>query len=67
MSQPILGDEETRDRDQMIRVKSKQYAYATRNGKMSEVKHSSLVLVKQDKENKLSTRFKPQLFKLKDK
>ena len=51
----------------MIRVKSKQYAYATRNGKMSEVKHGSLVLVKQDKENKLSTRFKPQLFKLKDK
>lgn len=34
---------------------------------MSEVKQGDLVLVKRDKENKLSTRFEPQLCKVKDK
>ena len=34
---------------------------------MSEVKQGDLVLVKQNKENKLSTRFEPQLCKVKDK
>ena len=34
---------------------------------MSEVKQGDLVLMKQDKQNKLSTTFDPQLYKVKDK
>ena len=61
LSQPTHGDEETRDRDQLMKFKSKQYADASRNAKMSEVKQGDLVLMKQDKKNKLSTTFEPQL------
>ena len=67
LSQPTHGDEETRDRDQLMKFKSKQYADASRNAKMSEVKQGDLVLLKQDKKNKLSTTFEPQLYKVKEK
>ena len=67
LSQPTHGDEETRDRDQLMKFKSKQYADASRNAKMSEVKQGDLVLMKQDKKNKLSTTFEPQLYKVKEK
>ena len=60
LSQPTHSDEETRERDQMMKFKSKQYADAARNARMSEVKQGDLVLMKQDK-NKLSTTFEPQL------
>ena len=67
LSQPTHGDEETRDRDQLMKFKSKQYADASRNAKMGEVKQGDLVLMKQDKKNKLSTTFEPQLYKVKEK
>ena len=67
LSQPTHGDEETRDRDQLMKFKSKQYADASRNAKMSEVKQGDLVLMKQDKKNKLSTTYEPQLYKVKEK
>ena len=60
LSQPTHSDEETRERDQLMKFKSKQYADAARNVRMSEVKQGDLVLMKQDK-NKLSTTFEPQL------
>ena len=60
LSQPTHSDEETGERDQMMKFKSKQYADAARNARMSEVKQGDLVLMKQDK-NKLSTTFEPQL------
>ena len=40
-----------------MKFKSKQYADASRNAKMSEVKQGDLVLLKQDKKNKLSPTF----------
>ncbi|XP_022810044.1 uncharacterized protein K02A2.6-like [Stylophora pistillata] len=67
LSQPSNGDEEIRDRDQLMRFKSKQYAPASRNAKISEVKQGDLVLTKQDKKTKLSTTFEPQLYKVKEK
>ncbi|PFX27681.1 Uncharacterized protein K02A2.6 [Stylophora pistillata] len=67
LSQPTHGDEETRDGDQLMKFKRKQYSYASRNAKMSEVKQGDLVLMKQDKKNKLSTTFEPQLYKVKEK
>ena len=67
LSQPTHSDEEPRDRDQLMKFKSKQYADASRNAKMSEVKQGDLVLMKQDKKNKLSTTFEPQLYKVKEK
>lgn len=67
LSQPVLGDEETRDRDQLMKFKSKQYADAARNAKMSEVEQGDLVLMKQDKKNKLTTTFEPHLYKVKNK
>ncbi|KAK3727538.1 hypothetical protein QZH41_006584 [Actinostola sp. cb2023] len=36
LSQPVHGDEETRDRDQLMKFKSKQYADVKRNAKTSE-------------------------------
>ena len=51
LSQPTHSDEETRDRDQLMKFKSKQYADASRIAKMSEVKQGDLVLMKQDKKN----------------
>ena len=45
-----------------MEFKSKRYADAARNAKMSEVKQGDLVLIKQDKKNKLSTTFEPQFF-----
>lgn len=67
LSQPTHSDEETRDRDQLKKFKSKQYADASRSANMSEVKQGDLVLMKQDKKNKLSTTFEPQLYKVKEK
>ena len=66
LSQPTHSDEETRERDQLMKFKSKQYADAARNARMSEVKQGDLVLMKQDK-NKLSTTFEPQPYKVKEK
>ena len=59
LSQPTHSDEETRERDQLMKFKSKQYADAARNARMSEVKQGDLELMKQDK-NKLSTTFESQ-------
>nr|XP_058942016.1 uncharacterized protein K02A2.6-like [Pocillopora verrucosa] len=67
LSQPTHSDEEPRDRDQLMKFKSKQYADASRNAKMGEVKQGDLVLMKQDKKNKLSTTYEPQLYKVKEK
>lgn len=67
LSQPTHSDEETRDRDQLKKFKGKQYADASRSANMSEVKEGDLVLMKQDKKNKLSTTFEPQLYKVKEK
>ena len=50
-----------------MKFKSKQYADASRNATMSEVKQGDLVLMKQDKKNKLSTTFERQLYKVKEK
>ena len=47
------------ERDQLMKFKSKQYADAARNARMSEVKQGDLELMKQDK-NKLSTTFESQ-------
>ena len=67
LSQPTHSDEEPRDKDQLMKFKSKQYADASRKAKMGEVKQGDLVLMKQDKKNKLSTTFEPQLYKVKEK
>ena len=54
LSQPTHSDEETRERDQLMKFKSKQYADAARNARMSEVKQGDLVLMKQDKNKHLN-------------
>ena len=66
LSQPVHGDEETRDRDQLMKFKSKRYADARRNAKSSEVKPGDSVLLKQDKQNKLSTTFESRMYRVKD-
>lgn len=67
LSQPVFGDEDVRDRDQQMKLKSKQYADSNRNARLSELRPGDLVLKKQEKKNKLSTTFEPQLYKVEDK
>ena len=54
LSQLTHSDEEPRERDQLMKFKSKQYADAARNARMSEVKQGDLVLMKQDKNKHLN-------------
>ena len=60
LSQPVHGDEETRDRDQAMKFKSKQYADTKRNARTSDVQPDDIVLLRQEKRNKLSTTFGTQ-------
>ncbi|KAK3698601.1 hypothetical protein QZH41_014579, partial [Actinostola sp. cb2023] len=66
LSQPVHGDEETRDRDQLMKFKSKQYADVKRNAKTSEVKPGDIVLLKQERQNKLSTTFESRKYRVEE-
>ena len=44
-------DEETRDRDQAMKFKSKQYADTKRNARTSDVQPDDIVLLRQEKRN----------------
>ena len=48
LSQPVHGDEETRDRDQAMKFKSKQYADTKRNVRTSDVQPDDIVLLRQE-------------------
>lgn len=52
-----LNDEEVRDRDMIMKEKSKSYTDEHRKAEESTLKPGDKVLLKQDRENKLSTRF----------
>lgn len=54
-----LGDEAMRDMDRLKKDQFKQYADKRRHAKESEIQPGDKVLVKQRKENKLSTTFSP--------
>ena len=62
-SQPVHDDEETRDRDEAMKSKSKQYADTKRNARTSDVQPDDIELLRQEKRNKLSTTFGTQLYK----
>ena len=61
------GDEETRDRDQAMKFKSKQYADTKWNVRTSDVQPDDIVLLRQEKRYKLSTTIGTQLYKVRDK
>ena len=65
LSQPVHGNEETRDRDQAMKFKSKPYADTKRNARTSDVQPDDIVLF--EKRNKLSTTFGTELYKVRDK
>ncbi|KAK3084370.1 hypothetical protein FSP39_012381 [Pinctada imbricata] len=54
-----IDDVEVRDRDRERKEKSKVYADQRRNAQESDLKEGDRVLVRQEKENKLSTPFNP--------
>ncbi|KAK3093815.1 hypothetical protein FSP39_020533 [Pinctada imbricata] len=54
-----IDDVEVRDRDRERKEKSKVYADQRRNAQESDLKECDRVLVRQEKENKLSTPFNP--------
>ena len=57
----VLVEQVVRDRDSEQKSKSKTYADTRRGASYSEVLPSDQVLVQQEKRNKLSTRFDPNL------
>ena len=57
-------DHELHDRDAEQKAKTKDYADTQRRASHSNVEAGDEVLVKQDKTNKLSTAFNPNLFKV---
>ena len=61
------GDEETRDRDQAMKFKSKRYVDTKRNARTSDAQPDDIALLRQEKRNKLSTTFGTQLYKVRDK
>ncbi|XP_015778608.1 PREDICTED: uncharacterized protein K02A2.6-like [Acropora digitifera] len=66
LSQPVHGDEETRDRNQAMNFKSKQYADTRRHARISDLQPDDNVLLRQEKRNKMSTTFGTQLYKVRD-
>ena len=62
-----MATKKPRERDQAMKLKSKQYADAKRNAKTSDVKPNDMVLLRQEKKNKLSATFATQLCKVQDK
>ena len=62
LERPVEENQEVRDHDAENKGKNKVYADAKRNAKFSEVDLGDSVLVKQDKQNKLTTTFNPTPF-----
>ena len=56
-----------RDRDHELKEKGKMYSDKRRNARKSDIKAGDKVLMKQGKENKFSTQFRPDPFKAVDK
>ena len=61
------NDQEMRDRDHELKEKGKMYSGKRRNARKSDIKAGDKVLMKQSKENKFSTQFRPDPFKAVDK
>ena len=61
------NDQEMRDRDHELKEKGKLYSDKRRNARKSDIKAGDKVLMKQSKENKFSTQFRPDPFKAVDK
>ena len=59
-----VDDIELRDRDAEMKEKGRLYADTRRGAKDSDIHSGDKVLVKQDRENKMSTRFNPSPFKV---
>jgi len=60
------GDEEMRERDRREKEKMKQYADHRANAKQSDLKPGDTVLVRQPKENKLSTPYDPKPYQVQE-
>ena len=58
-------DEESRDRDKLMKEKGKMYNDARRQAKQNDVKQGDMVLIKrQIKSNKLETNYEPRVYKV---
>ena len=55
-------EDEVRDRDSERKAKGKVYADCQRNARESEIREGDKVLLRQEKENKLPTPYKPSPF-----
>ncbi|KXJ18278.1 Uncharacterized protein K02A2.6 [Exaiptasia diaphana] len=59
-----VRDDEFKDKDSEMKMKAKLYADKRRNAEESELVPGDAVLMRQSKENKLSTRFEPEPYKV---
>ncbi|XP_033109336.1 uncharacterized protein K02A2.6-like [Anneissia japonica] len=58
----VIVDEEVKDRDQLMKWKSRQYTDVKCNARHSDVRQGDSVLLRQEARDKFSTKFEPRVY-----